>query len=657
MVPSLQLQTTNFSILDQFSSNQEELVELITLADSLRENELFGQAIEVTLKAQQYIEENAIDSLEVKCTICASLCFLYSQINQFESVLEIFKTVSSFKNLESTQNIETIYYYVGNSNVQLGNLSQGFTYFQLAITIAEKTSNHSIISSSLLACSSILAEIGEKDYALVYGQECLELLDNISDQEFILNIKVQYGHILHTLELYEESIEVCNVIIRDIVKIESQKKQARILTTVFSLIGSIYLILELPTEAHKFYNKSVELYKYLDDKEGAGKILANIASVHERFKEFKKANTYYEESLRFLEINKESIAYLNVALLYNSFLLSNNFNIDLQFLHSLEIQSNRINSLKVKAELYLLLSKVYEKLGELRFALRYHKRYVETALQRTKEKEQTKIEEIKNIIEIRQLQKISEIEAKTNSQLTELNSKLVQLNKIKDDFFAIASHDLKNPIGAIKQVTSLLLFDAELDEQTKNELLVSMFIASHSSLFLLNNLNLINGIQEGKVTSNLQSIDVKQFLTETFKTSYASLLKVNSQQIELLLDESIKPNAKNSIDIFSLSSLYDNIVLQFLVNSSSHSTLLTTVSIEKTEGQSFLKTIFSTNSTSLEIFKYLYVIQDRPDYIGKRQLTKEAMSILLRLCEGTLQYEQSKGSEQLTIIIPIYNKK
>ncbi|MBL8003782.1 MAG: tetratricopeptide repeat protein [Candidatus Kapabacteria bacterium] len=652
MISSLHFQTT-FTAIEQFSSHQEELVELLSLADSLRENELFGQAIEVTLKAQQFIDENGIDSIEIKCTICASLCYLYTQINQFESVLEIYKSVSNSKNIETISNFETIYYYVGNANVQLGNLSNGFNYFQLAVSTAEKSSNYHIISSSLLACSSILAEIGEKEYALVYGQECLELLDNISDQEFILNIKVQYGHILHTLELYEESIEVCNVIIRDITLIESQKKQARILTTVFSLIGSIYLILELPSEAHKFYKKSVDLYKYLEDNEGAGKVLANIATVHERFKELKKAEKFYLESIKFLESNKESTAYLNVSLMYISFLLSNNFNIDLQFLHSLEIQSNRTNSLKIKSDLYNLLSRVYEKLGELRFALRYQKLYTETALQRSKEKEKTKIEEIKNIIEIRQLQKISELEAQTNSQLTELNNKLVNLNKIKDDFFAIASHDLKNPLGAIKQVTSLLLYDSELDEQTKNELLVSMFISSHSSLFLLNNLNLINGIQEGKVNPYFQSIDVKSFLNETFITSYSSLLKVNSQEIELTLDDSIRSTSKYTVDTFSLSSLFDNIVLQFLVNSTSQSTLHTFARIEKnTEGTSLI-TVFSSTSRSLEIFKYLYAIQDRPDYIGKRQLTKEAMSILLRLSGGTLQYTQENGTEKLTISIPI----
>jgi|GEM_PF-3065015 len=652
MFSSVHFQTT-FTAIEQFSSHQEELVELLSLADSLRENELFGQAIEVTLKAQQFIDDNGIDSIEIKCTICASLCYLYTQINQFESVLEIYKSVSNSKNIETISNFETIYYYVGNANVQLGNLSNGFNYFQLAVSSAEKSSNYHIISSSLLACSSILAEIGEKEYALVYGQECLELLDNISDQEFILNIKVQYGHILHTLELYEESIEVCNVIIRDITTIESQKKQAKILTTVFSLIGSIYLILELPSEAHKFYNKSVDLYKYLEDHEGAGKVLANIATVHERFKELKKAEKFYLESIKFLESNKESIAYLNVSLKYISFLLSNNFNIDLQFLHSLEIQSNRTNSLKIKSDLYSLLSRVYEKLGELRFALRYQKMYTETALKRSKEKEQTKIEEIKNIIEIRQLQKISELEAVTNSQLTELNNKLVTLNKIKDDFFAIASHDLKNPLGAIKQVTSLLLYDSELDEQTKNELLVSMFISSHSSLFLLNNLNLINGIQEGKVNPYFQSIDVKTYLTETFKTSYSSLLKVNSQEIELTIDDSIKPSAKYIVDTFSLSSLFDNIVLQFLVNSSSNTTLSTKTMIEVNNESTKLTTMFTSNFHSLEIFKYLYTIQDRPDYIGKRQLTKEAMSILLRLSGGTLQYSQDNNSEQLIISIPI----
>jgi len=654
MIVPFRYQSTFRHSIDQFYSDQDELVELLTLADSLRENELYGQAIEVTIKAQQLIIENAIESLEIKSTICSSLCFLFSQINQFETVLEISKPFLESKISFNNTTIETIYYYVGNAYLQLGNLSQGFSYFQLAISDAEKSENSLIITSSLLACSSILAEIGEKEYSLQYGQECLELLKSISDQEIVLNIKVQYGHILHILELYEESIEVCNVIIRDILAINSQKKQAKILTVVFSLIGSIYLILELPSEARKYYNQSVELYKYLEDYEGAGKVLSSIAIVYERFKEFDKAEEFYKESLKLLKTINESISYLRVAILFTSFLLTRNRKIDLQFLHSLEVNTNRINSLQLRADLYNLLSKVYENLGEFRLALRYQKQFIEVALNRSAEKEKTKLQEIKNIIEIRQLQKYSEIEVETNQQLTELNSKLVRLNKIKDDFFAIASHDLKNPLGAIKQVTSLLLYDSELDSQTKTELLESMYISAHSSFFLLNNLNLINGIQEGKVTSQLQSIDIKTFLYEFFLKSYSSLLKVKSQSISHSLDTSFQSNTKFSIDTFVLSTILDNIFLQFLINSLNKAVLYAESSIRIDETNSYnLDIVFSTNSNSLEIFKYLYLIQDRPEYIGKRQLTKETMAILLSLCKGSLLYRQENGKEFLNLSIPI----
>ena len=110
---------------------------------------------------------------------------------------------------------------------------------------------------------------------------------------------------------------------------------------------------------------------------------------------------------------------------------------------------------------------------------------------------------------------------KVSSQTREIekkNKKLQELNKLKNEFLGIASHDLRNPIGSIK-MTSELLIDV-LNENLSSEqieFLEEIKIQSKYMLSLLNELLDITAIESGKLELNLIKSNYMDFLEHVIK--------------------------------------------------------------------------------------------------------------------------------------------
>ena len=103
-------------------------------------------------------------------------------------------------------------------------------------------------------------------------------------------------------------------------------------------------------------------------------------------------------------------------------------------------------------------------------------------------------------------------------ELEEKNKKLKELDKLKNQFLGIASHDLRNPIGAIK-MTSELLIDVlnENLSQEQIEFLGEIKSLSNYMLSLLNDLLDISAIESGKLELNLIRRNYLKFLEHTVK--------------------------------------------------------------------------------------------------------------------------------------------
>ncbi len=80
----------------------------------------------------------------------------------------------------------------------------------------------------------------------------------------------------------------------------------------------------------------------------------------------------------------------------------------------------------------------------------------------------------------------------------EAEERLKELNQLKNEHLGIAAHDLRNPIGAIRNMSHMIV-DMELEEQTKTDFLHAIYRVSEQMLTLVNNLLDIAVIESGKL--------------------------------------------------------------------------------------------------------------------------------------------------------------
>jgi signal transduction histidine kinase/ligand-binding sensor domain-containing protein len=96
-----------------------------------------------------------------------------------------------------------------------------------------------------------------------------------------------------------------------------------------------------------------------------------------------------------------------------------------------------------------------------------------------------------------------------NAELQERNAQLQALNQEKNEFLGIATHDLKNPLAAIRMTVSLV--QKYYDRMTKEEVqdrLSAVETSSERMTSIITNLLDINAIESGKFNVSLENIEI-----------------------------------------------------------------------------------------------------------------------------------------------------
>ena len=106
----------------------------------------------------------------------------------------------------------------------------------------------------------------------------------------------------------------------------------------------------------------------------------------------------------------------------------------------------------------------------------------------------------------------------TNTQLEETQKELIKIQKQKDNFFASMSHEIRNPLTAIKGIIDLLQ-NSKNPPQGKeyDHLLVVLGYSSVHLLAIINDILDFSKIESGKVTINKKPIDPVKFVKIAFE--------------------------------------------------------------------------------------------------------------------------------------------
>jgi signal transduction histidine kinase len=231
-----------------------------------------------------------------------------------------------------------------------------------------------------------------------------------------------------------------------------------------------------------------------------------------------------------------------------------------------------------------------------------------------KTRKNNKILEQQNI----EIEKQQELLHVKNEELIASQKELQDLVYGKDQFITIISHDLKNPVSAIRGFVELLLKEYDnISEEKKKLFLKQVFESVERTSLLINNILYWVKSQSKGITSQTATVNLKKCIKNNISL-YTIIAK--DKNIELIND--INPE----INIRTDSNIFDTIIRNLLSNS---------IKYTQSEGKISFSTQDSPDSTTL-------IIKDTGIGMDKSKVEEILKDDNLKSTPGTNQ-EQGTG--------------
>ncbi|MBE2217087.1 MAG: hypothetical protein IAE90_02715 [Ignavibacteria bacterium] len=309
-----------------------------------------------------------------------------------------------------------------------------------------------------------------------------------------------------------------------------------------STMGSVYIQLKMFDKAlehelkslkiaEKLESGSMKSYSYLGI--GSCYYLLNKLDDAEKFllmvfgnetSEFTKANTYYylsklnfdrgnfPEAMRSAE-NGFEIAKANhiqdytalcLAMKGNIYLSEGNYGAALKDLEAAISLAETFENKRIFFKLYKSLIKLYDKTGDYRNKAEAYSKLYEYHVEYLENQSKLKIKQLNSEHQVEKAKDEAEIERLKNVELRKaldkvnrLNGELAELNSEKNEFMAVAVHDLKNPLQNILSTARMI---KRSNPGTENTEFAENIIQQTDRMFnLISKLLSHNAVEEGKI--------------------------------------------------------------------------------------------------------------------------------------------------------------
>jgi signal transduction histidine kinase/Flp pilus assembly protein TadD len=424
----------------------------------------------------------------------------------------------------------------------LGDYNKSIALYKKALHLAEEIKDSNQIAYSYNNIGGLYRLEGNYKSALEYILDALSVFEKIGDKKGMAFCTINIGLIYRREQNYLKSLEYLNLTLK--LREEIKDRSGRALA--LELIAQIYLDQGKILEATEYFTEVEKEYTLLDDKKGLASIWAGMGEVYSREKNFQKAIEYHKSALnisyniKFIE--GEILNHNNLGLIYAQ--IGDYRNADLNFEAALKIASGS-KEIIPQLECYKSFAKYNEIRKDYKAALFYLKKYhslkdslnnqenisfineLETSYKSDKAEKENIIlmndiaaekRQTNYLIIISFLIVVLALIIYNRYRLNKAtNQKLRELNALKDKFFGIIAHDLRNPFSAIFNFSDLLLrnFDGLKDEE-KKDMINSIDQAGRKTYKLLENLLEWSLLQTGGIEFAPVQINLNEIVLETF---------------------------------------------------------------------------------------------------------------------------------------------
>lgn len=440
--------------------------------------------------------------------------------------------------------------YLGITYVNTGAIEVAYEYHIAALKAAENAGNSDQIAYSYNNIGDVFRLKNNVVAATENIQRSIQIFESINDQRGLAYCYVNLGRLYvsqddpgRALDFFERAGEIA-------VDLNLEEMHGRILLAIARISqrsGDL-------SRAEKSYIALEKLYENLNYQKGIAEVWSGLSDVLYQKGEFQEALDY---SLRSLELNKRIFNAVgevnNLNSLAGIYLALNNIKTGERFLSLALKKSNELNSSSLAASTFKKYYELYKKSGRLDSALYYYEKYNALNDSIVTKEEMIKLGELESLIKFEKserekevLQKDLDYQIRQRNYLVviatlflviaiiltfryfekkKVSDELNRINIVRDKFFRIIAHDLREPFGATFSALGLLRdqYD-ELSESEKKDAIAVVSGLIKKDFDLLENLlmwakNQRREIKFEPVKIHLQSVVEKIIALISFRIS------------------------------------------------------------------------------------------------------------------------------------------
>lgn len=509
--------------------------------------------------------------------------------------------------LNDEQALAKCFQLSGSIEYRTGNFQKAKEDFLQSLNYYISTKNNKGQAEVTAALAGIYYAQGNLPLAADNYLRSLRYYEEVNDKAGMVNMLSSLGNIYARQNNFSKSIEYN---LRAIGLYEESSDKLRALVG-YDNIGNIYLRQNNPRKAQEYFNKSLALYTDMRNMIGISSTLLQLGNIEHMLGNSEQAVSYYKRSLEIstrLKAQPLSVAGLNaLGKTYTELRLYNKA-IDA---YQKAIRTAKAVELKIELEeAYQGLSRVYKITKEQEKATTFNelsrelkdsiyndsnlKKLTDQLLLYESEKKQQQIEllnkeqqikgseltrerEIRNILSVagvllgiilvvlivfsiqnrriaNSLQKQkTELEQK-NISILEQKEKLDQLNTVKDRFFSIISHDLRNNLTTMKLYFDLI-GNKDYQPADHSEITQQISGSVENTIDLLENLLVWASAQIKGIPIHIQKLNV-----HTLSEENINLLSSLAHQKNILLQNNVPEDAIAFGDIDMINLVLRNLI-------------------------------------------------------------------------------------------------
>jgi Na+/proline symporter/nitrogen-specific signal transduction histidine kinase len=162
------------------------------------------------------------------------------------------------------------------------------------------------------------------------------------------------------------------------------------------------------------------------------------------------------------------------------------------------------------------------------------------------------LDETSQVIEYsRRLEQQSRALEATTAELRCANERLLELDRLKDDFVSTVSHELRTPLTSIRSFSEILLDNPGLEQRQRQEFLRIIVTESERLTRLINDMLDLAKIEAGKLDWHMQQVSVAEIAREA-AAALSQLFRDKDVKLELQLADGISRTTADRDRLFQV---------------------------------------------------------------------------------------------------------